>query len=190
MLSAFTSAYHNCRRSRQSQGTGTGNNEHGDKIEDGKGEGGSWPHEVPDYESSGGNANHYRHKVAGNDISQALNRSLTSLGFLHQSDNLSQGSILTYLGSFELEATCLINSGADNLIIYLFLHRNTLSGNHRLVNAGITLTNNAVHRHSFARSYHDEVTDLDIIHWYFYLTAITDNQSRLRLHTDELLYRR
>ena len=188
ILSSFAGAYHNCRWSRQSQGAGAGNNEHGNKVEEGEGEGWSWSQEVPDYEGNGSNANHSRHKVAGDDISQALNRCFASLGFLYQPDNLSQGGILAHLGRLELEAACLINGGANNLIAYLFLHRYALSGNHGLVNAGIALTNYAVHGHSLTRPHQDEVTDLDIINRNFLLLAITDNQSCLRLHTDELLY--
>ncbi len=189
VLGSLASADHDRRRCCQSQGAGTGNNEHGDKIKEGKGEGGSWPHEVPDYESSDGNANHYRHEVAGDDISQALDRRFASLGFLHQPDNLSQGGILTHLGRLKLKAARLINGGTDNLITFPFLYRNTLSGNHGLVNAGIPLANNAVHRHSLTRPHQNKVTNLNIINGNFYFSTVTDNQSRLRLHTDELFYR-
>ncbi|MBA7676774.1 hypothetical protein ES703_85019 [subsurface metagenome] len=188
IFGSFTGAHHNRGWSRQPQGAGTGNNEHGDKIEEGEGEGWSWSYEVPDYKGNNGNANHYRHEITGDDISQTLNRSLASLGFLYHSDNLSQGGILAYLGRLELEAACLINGSTDNLISYLFLHRDTLPGNHGLVNTGVTLANYAIHGHSLTRSYQNEVTDLDIINRNFYLLTVTNNQGYLWLHTDELLY--
>ncbi len=116
VLSSFAGAYHNSGGSRQPQGTGTGDNEHGDKIEEGEGESRSRSCEVPEYEGNNGSANHHRNEVAGDDISQALNRSLAPLCFLYHSDDMSQGGILTHLGCLKLKAAGLINGGTDDLI--------------------------------------------------------------------------
>ena len=181
IFSPFAGAYHNSGWSCQSQSTGTGDNEHGDKIKESEGEGWSRPHKIPDYKSGNGNANHYLHEIAGDHISQTLNGSLASLSLLYHPDDVGQGCILTHLGRLKFKAAGLINGCTDNLITHLLLHRDTLSRNHRLINAGISLTNYTIHRNTLTRPYQDKVANLDILDWNFPLLTVTNNQGRLRL---------
>ncbi len=186
MLGSLARADHGW--SGQPQGTGAGDNEHGDKVEEGEGESRSWSHKRPDYEGHDGNANHCRHKVAGDNVSKTLNRSFASLCFLHHSDDMSQRCILTHLACFDFKAARLVNSGTYNPITHLFLHRDTLPGNHRLINAGVALANYAIHGHPLARTHQDKVTNLNLFNGILPLLALTANQSGLRLHTNKLLY--
>ncbi len=98
VLGTLTGTHHDGRRRGQSQSAGAGNNEHGNKVQQGEGEGGCWPDKVPDDEGQYSNANDCGHKVAGDDIGQPLDRRLAALSFLHETDNLSQGGIPAYLG--------------------------------------------------------------------------------------------
>ena len=109
--------------------------------------------------------------------------------FLHQSDDVGESRILAYLAGFDFKAAGFVNSGTDNTVAGLLFYRHTLSGNHGLVNAGVTCLNHAIYGHPLAGTYQDEVTDLNLFNGNLPLFTFAHNQRRLWLHADELLYR-
>ncbi|MBA7677881.1 hypothetical protein ES703_86147 [subsurface metagenome] len=184
VLRAFSGTDHYGRWRRQPQSTGAGNNQYGDKVEQGKGESRGWSHKIPGDKRDQCNANHDRYKIAGDDIRHTLYRCLASLRFFNQSNDLRQHSILANLGCLKLKAACFVYGCPDNLIAHLFLHRDTLAGNHGLINAGIALIHNTIYRDSFSGPDRYQVAHLDFFSRYFHFFAIANYQCRPWLQSD------
>ncbi len=130
IFSPFSSPYHDGGGRGQSESAGTGDDEHGNEVEHGIGQGRCRPEEIPDDEGDDGDSDYGRDEVAGDDIGQPGNGGLGALGLLHHLDDLGEHGVLAHLGGLKPKSPRLINGGADHLISHSLLHRDGFTRDH------------------------------------------------------------
>ena len=85
------------------------------------------------------------------------------------------------------EGAVLVHGAAGNGVTRLFVHRDTLTGHHRLVNGGFSLQDGAVHRHGFPGKDAQHIADPDLLHGDDLGLPVPQHTGRLWRDLDQLL---
>ena len=141
-------AHHNGHRRGQAQSAGAGDNQHGNSVGQGKlkAHTGDEPHNGRHY----GDGDDHRHKYAADLVCQPGDGRLGVAGFIYQTDNLGERSVLSHLGSPKLKSAIFVYRGGNHRIAGTLLHRDALAGDGSLVHIAVALSDNAVHRDPLA----------------------------------------
>ncbi len=95
--------------------------------------GASRDQEVPNRESDQRNRDNHRDKYCRDPVRQLLDRRLASLGFLHQPDDLRQGSLSANAGSLEFYQAELIEGRAGHAVPGSLLDGHGFAGQHGFI---------------------------------------------------------
>ena len=139
---------HGCR---ESQGTGTGNDQHRDGVEQGIGHPRFRAIECPDHEGESSDQDDDRHEIGGNDIGQSLNRSPRALSLTDHTDDLRQQRFSTNSLRAHHKTACPVDGRPHHFLARLLLHRNRLAGDHRFIDSARTFQHHAIDRNLFTR---------------------------------------
>ena len=148
---------HDRGRCRQAERAGTGNHHHGGKVHQSPREITRIKNEIPGSKGNDRQAHHRRHKIAGHDIGEPLDRRLGPLRRFDDADDLGQRRVFADFGRPKLERAQFVDCGADDRVADLLVDRNAFASQHGFVQCGGPFEDNAIHRHFFTRSHHDDV---------------------------------
>ena len=129
---AASAADHDGGRRRQAQRAGAGDNEHGDHIEDGCGQGGAANRQPADQRDDG-QRDDGGHEDRGDAIGDCLNRRFARLRPLDQADDLRQDGVAADALRFDDQPSLLIDRAAENLGADGFIDRQALAGEHGFI---------------------------------------------------------
>ena len=149
-----------------------------------------WPHLPPEQKREGGEADHAVAEHPGHPIGEALNRSLASLGLLHQSNDPRQGRLganplhLQFKGGFKVEAARRqLRAGGC-------FQRQWLTGEARHINGRAAFSHHPIHRDAIASQQLQPFPWAHGRHGHFAHAAIGHHQTGLvRLQCRQLLQR-
>lgn len=136
---------------------GAGDDEHGDRIDDGEGERRVGPEDEPDFERRRRHGHDRRHEPHRHPVHQGLDRQLRSLRLLDHADDLREHRRITNRGRPDAHRTLLIHRAADDGAPRRLGNRDRLAGDHRFIDVALALNDFAVDRHALARSDLDHV---------------------------------
>ncbi len=163
-------ANHDGGRRCQAQGTGAGDHQHGDGVNQGL-----RPVAVinaPADQGQHGDGDNRRHKNGGDTVDQALHRRLARLRVLHGFDDTRQCRLGADRPDPGDQHPFPIERAADQRRTWRLRYRQILSSDHRLVDMAVALKQFGVHRNAFARPDRDLVADPQQIDGDFLLDAI------------------
>ena len=157
-LRAATGTNHDGGGNGESHGAGAGNDEDGNgrdkRIEEARlGTG-----EVPGGGGGEGDEYHHRHEDPGDAIGEALDGCPGFLGLAHEADDARQHRVGTDAGSAHAERTGAIDGAAHHLVSGAALDGERLTGEHRFVDAALSVHDGAVGSDGFAGAHAELVT--------------------------------
>ncbi len=155
-------ADHDRGRRGQTHRAGTGNYQHRDKKPQRHGELDP-ADEIPAQAGDERDAHHDRHEVEADPIGQRADRRLAALGLADHSDDPSQHRIAAGLSGFDAQHPGLIERAAEDAVFYIFLHRQALAGEHRLIQRRTAPHDRAVDRDALAGPDQQDIARLDFI---------------------------
>ena len=161
-LSAPACAHHDGNRRCQSQGAGTGNDQHGHRAVQTEFQSVAQNH--PHAEGHRRNGHDHGNEHTGNFIRQPGNGSLGAAGLLHHVDDLRQGGVLSHLVRPEFQIALGIDGGGADPVPRLLLHGNAFAGKGALVNAGPAGEHRAVYGDGAAGADDHRVAHLHLLH--------------------------
>ena len=135
-------------RRRQPEGAGTGDHHHCQREAQRRRETGSG--QKPCEERHGGNAEHRPHEPAGDPVGQPGDRRARALRILHQLHDPGEHGVAADPGRLHHDRTVFIHRRAGHFGAGGFFDRHGFAAEHRLVHAGFTLLDHAVHGDAFA----------------------------------------
>ena len=137
---------HNGRRGRQAQGAGTGDDQHGNHVQQGLGKASFGGKESP--ADKGSNRQHKDHgyEDGGDLVHQPLDARLASLRLLHQADDAGKHRILPHLLCLNLEGTLLVQGAGIDLIAHLLENRSGFTRKQAFIHVRFPLNHHAIHR--------------------------------------------
>ena len=91
-----------------------------------------------------------RHEIAGHAIDQSLHRRPAALRLADHADDLRQQRVAADPLGPHHQAAGAVDRAADDLGSRLFLDRDRLAGDHRLIDGAAALDDDAIDRHLFA----------------------------------------
>ncbi len=130
-LGAAAAAHHDGRRRGQTQGAGAGDDEDGDAVAHGGGEVAA--HDQPPGERECGDADHHGNEHRGDAVGELLDRRLRRLGVFDEPHDLGERGVGAHLGDLDDDAALLVDRGAVDPVADRAVHRDRLTGEHRLV---------------------------------------------------------
>ena len=184
---ALAAAHHNCHRSRQPQGAGTADDQHGHRP--GQGEGEVLSGQQPPAEGQQGHADDGGHKHGGNPVGDPGNRRLGRRGVRNHADDLGEGRVLADAGRAAADETGLVQGGGRDGVSLCLVHRDALAGQGGFVDRGGALDDHAVHRHVLTRPHHKDVADLQLVHGDLRLLPVPQDVGGLRHQLHQTLQR-
>lgn len=101
----------------------------------------------PHCEGHDRNNKHNRHKNTRHFIYEMLDRRFGRLCLLYQCNNMCKHSLLSRRGCLHLDKAVRIHGSSDHTITHLFVRRQWLSCNHRLIQCTKSFYNHTIHRH-------------------------------------------
>ncbi len=153
---------HDRHRRGQTQRAGAGDDQHRNRVQDGKGPGRLRAEEAPDEEGGHRDRQDREHEPVGDGIGHPLHRRASALRLRDQLHDLRQHSVGTHLGGADHQRAGAVLGRADDLIASGFLDRDRLAGEHRLVDPGAAFHHFAIHRQLFAGSHAQVVADMHV----------------------------
>ena len=177
---------HDRHRRGKPESAGAGDDEHRHRVDDGVGHCRRGPHQRPHDEGNNGGRDHRRNEVTGHHIGQLLNRRPAALRLGHHLYDLRQHRIRAHTYRFDYQATRSVHRGTNDTVARGFLHRDRLTGNHRLVDAAVALGHRAVHRHLFSRPYPQTVSNVNMLQRHVFFAAVgIDSPRALRRQSQQ-----
>ena len=170
-------AHHDGNGGGQPQRTGAGDDQHRDAHVQGKVKPGA--QQQPHHNGDGGDSHNGGNKDRSHLVRQFGNGGLGGGGLLHQPDDLGQGGIISHAGGPEFEEAALVDRGGDHPVVHLFLHRDALAGEGRLIHRGAAFDDNAVHRDALSRADHNDVPGDDLFHRDLHFGAAAEHHGAL-----------
>ena len=146
---------HDGGRRRQAQGAGTGDDQHGDRVEDRR-----LPvtgRKPPSEQGEQGDTDHGRDEDRGDPVDQPLDRGLGDLGVLHQPDDPRQGRFRADGPGPHDEQPIPIDGTAGDPVADPLGHWQALTRDERFVEMTPTFDHLAIDRDPFTRSDHHQV---------------------------------
>ena len=142
------------------------------------------------YQPSGrqqGDPEHDRHENPGNPVSQLLDRCLVALRIRHQLDDLGKGGVLPDLRGLHAKRAAQIDGGAEHVVAHVLGRWHALARQHRLVDAGASLYDLAVHGDLLAGLNQQHIVDPHVVDGDLLLAAVTHEMRGLGPEIDKLL---
>ncbi len=122
VLCAFSRADHDCSGGGKAKGTRAGDDQDGDKIEQGKCEHGWRAEHDPDEKGQHSETQDDGDEPTRHHIRQALDGRFRALGRFNHADNLAQHRALSHAGGPHRKAACAIERGPKNVFTRTFVH--------------------------------------------------------------------
>ena len=177
VLGAHAVAHHDSHRSRQTQGAGTADDQHGDAPGQGvaKGLAQQQPHHRGDY----GDGDNGRNKHAGDLVGHLGDGRLGRGGVGDHLNDLGQGGVLSHPGGLALDKAGLVQGSGRDRVPRAFVHRNALACESGLIHRAVALQDHAVHWDVLAGADHKNVALLDLINGNLRLDAVPNHSGGL-----------
>ena len=177
VLGAHAVAHHDSHRSRQTQGAGTADDQHGDAPGQGvaKGLAQQQPHHRGDY----GDGDNGRNKHAGDLVGHLGDGRLGRGGVGDHLNDLGQGCVLSHPGGLALDKAGLVQGSGRDRVPRAFVHRNALACESGLIHRAVALQDHAVHWDVLAGTDHKNVALLDLINGNLRLDAVPNHSGGL-----------
>ena len=158
VLRAKAGSHHDSGRSRQSQRTGAGNDQHGGEYPQNKGEilTGNGPADSRQRRKT----NHRGNENARDLVSRSGNGGLFALRVLHKADDSRKRGVRAHPGDLYIQHAVFIYAAADDLAALRLFHRQALTGEHGLVDAALPLRHHTVQRNSGTGLYQQHIPGL------------------------------
>ena len=118
------------------------------------------------------------HEPRGHFIGKMLNRRARTLRLADHTDNLREQRVGADSLGFHDERAVAVDGATRHLVTLRLLNGHRLTGQHRLVDAGTALEDDAVNRNALAGAHAQVVTDLNLIEWNVVLTAVVVDSTR------------
>ena len=184
-LGALAGADPNRRRGGESQRARAGDNQHGHEVEERKGNRRGRAPQEPGRKRQQGNAKHRGHEDGGHFVGQPLDGRLGALRLFDQPDDLRQHRVASNPRGAHGKAAGLVERGAEDGITGGSVHRQTLAGEHRLVERRVALGDLTVHRHLFARPHQHQIAKGHVPHRDVHGLAVAPHAGRPGLQAHE-----
>ncbi len=170
---AETGTDHDRGRCGQPEGVRTSDDHHGDGEQHGRRERSAG--QQPDRERETTTDERHEHQPERRAVREPLTRCLGVLGFLHELDDLRERGVGADLGRPDPQRAVGVDRGADDDRARRLVHRQALTGHHRLVNLGLALLDDAVHRDLRTWSHEQQVTDHDLCRRHLHRLTVTQH---------------
>ena len=180
MVGTESSSHHDCCRCCKTECARTCDDQHGNKDGKYKCDVKFRKHQSPDNRRNHCNGHNGWHEITCHCIRQLGNRCFLTLCIFHHFYNLSQGCVRTNMGNFYNHRTLIVDTSANHFVIYSFFHRNTFSGQHRLIHTGTAFHYDSVKWNSAARFNQNHLIYGNLRYRNFHLFSITKNNRRIR----------
>ena len=158
---AETGTHHDRSGRGESERIGTRDDHHRDREQHRVGHGSTDQH-APHEECGRAADEGHEYQPERGAISQTLARRFGVLRLLNELDDLSQGGIDPDLGGPHPQRSGGVQRGADDLVAGRFVDRQTLAGDHRLVEVALAVLDDAVDRDLRAGANQEQVSHLDV----------------------------
>ena len=149
-LRAAPGADHDRHRRRQPQRARTGDDEHGDRVEECVTDVRFGADEAPDNESGDRDHDDERHEPARDAIGDGLDRCAAALRFGHHPDDAREHGVAADRLRLHDETAGAVHRAAGQHACRFLGDRERLAGEHRLVDRGLAIDDDAIDRHRFA----------------------------------------
>ena len=153
-------AHHDGGGGGQAQGAGAGDDQHRREHPQHEGEG--LPGDGPEDGRHQGDPHDHRHEHAGHLVGGLGDGGLPALGVLHEPDDPGEGGVVAHAGHLDVQHAVFVDAAADDLAARSLLHRQTLAGEHGLVDAALPLGDGAVRRDPGAGLHQHHVAHLQL----------------------------
>src|SRR5690606_12467556 len=94
-----------------------------------------------------------------------LNWRSASLSFLNQFDDLRKLSITASSGNHKVDSSSTIDCSSNQKITLTLQDWHSLTGNHRLINVGLTIRDGAISRDLVTGPQNNDITNLNKLSW-------------------------
>ena len=177
---------HDRRRRREPEGARAGDDEDGDRVEQGEVEGWRRAGDVPRDERQGGDGEHDRDEDPGDGVGQSLDRRPRALGLLDEADDLGQDRVGPHAGRPVGEGTRGVQRRTDDLVAGTLAGGHALAGDHALVDRRAALQHQAIDGDALTWTDQQHVADDDLFDRDVNLRPEPHDPSSARREADEL----
>ena len=132
------------------------------------------------------NTHNSRHEDTADFVSQLGDWRFGAAGFFHQTDDLSQCSILTDFLRFHFEETGFVQGSTHHNITAALFNRNTLAGESRFVHSTVAFHDDTINRNALAGTNHNNITDQHLLHRNFLFHSTAKNYGGFRRQIHQL----
>ncbi len=185
VLRALAGADHDRGRGRQAQGARTGDDQHGDRVDQGIVQGRLRSGEQPDDERHPGDRHDGRHEPARDQVGEAGDRRPRALGLLDEPHDLGERRLGADPRGPQGERAARVQRRADDLVAWSLHDGQRLAGEHRFVDGRGALDDDAVDRHLLTGSHAHDVVVADLGDRQVDLAAAAHHARRAGLQADE-----
>ena len=184
ILCAFACADHDSGRGRKTQRAWAGNYQNGNTTGEGVME--FITQQQPHDDGDRRNTHNSRHEDTADFVSQLGDWRFGAAGFFHQTDDLSQCSILTDFLRFHFEETGFVQGSTHHNITAALFNRNTLAGESRFVHSTVAFHDDTINRNALAGTNHNNITDQHLLHRNFLFHSTAKNYGGFRRQIHQL----
>ncbi|EXI72518.1 MAG: hypothetical protein AW07_03247 [Candidatus Accumulibacter sp. SK-11] len=185
--STASAGHHDCRRRRQAEGAGAGDDEHGDRIDQCRAE--DAVVSPPAEQGSEGDQADDGDENCRYPVGQALHRGLRTLRRGNHANDAGQQGVFADTGRTAAQHAFAIGSGGEDAVATMLGNRHALAGQHCLVDARRAVDDLAIDRNALARADDEDVTRDQQRRVELDQAAVTFDARDSRLQADECLDR-
>ena len=157
---AHAAAHHDRGGCGEPQRARAGDHQHRHRVDGGGGEVAAEP--PPTDPGDDGNRDHHRHKHAGNDVRQTLNRCLGTLRVFHQPHNGGERGLLADAGGRAAQQPLLIDRAGIHARAGALRRRQTFAREQRFIYRRFAVQHRTIHRHAVTGPHDKDVARLHI----------------------------
>ena len=152
-------AGHDGGRRRKSHGARAGDDEHGHRVQQRVTD---RAEKQPGRKGNDRDRENSHREVAAHRIGEAGDRSARTLRPLHEFHDARQSRFAAHMRGTKTERAGAVQRAAEDGRRYRFRYRETLTGQHRLIDVTRAVEHRAIHRNTFAGLHDDHIADNDI----------------------------
>ena len=179
-LGGAARAGHDRGRRGEAHRAGTGDDQHGDGIDEREGKTRLGADQHPDEKGCGGDGEDDRHENRGDAVDEALNGELRALRLLDHTDHAGKKSVGADARRLESEGSRAIHRSASHRGAFGFRDRRRLAGDHRFIDMRRAAQHDAVGGDSLSGTHEHRVADAHLLRWNVERLSVTLDMSDAR----------